>query len=256
MVIANDANAPTLGEAPVSAAQPTQPRVFIVSDVRLLSDGLILSLARQSSVSVVGAAEVAASPTYVATLRPHVVLLDVGTPGGLGLSATFRQAQPDIKVIAIAIADVEQEVFDCAEAGVSGFLSRNASIQDVLTAIHCAVRNELVCSPRIAALLFSRLATKASKRSDERDNESLTRREHEIASLITRGLSNKEIARELRIQNATVKNHIHSILGKLRVRRRGQVAARMHATLLRREVQSVADHHMPGTGHGAVAQLD
>ena len=171
-------------------------------------------------------------------------------------SATFRQAQPDIKVIAIAIADVEQEVFDCAEAGVSGFLSRNASIQDVLTAIHCAVRNELVCSPRIAALLFSRLATKASKRSDERDNESLTRREHEIASLITRGLSNKEIARELRIQNATVKNHIHSILGKLRVRRRGQVAARMHATLLRREVQSVADHHMPGTGHGAVAQLD
>ncbi len=118
----------------------------------------------------------------------------------------------------------------CAEAGVSGFVSRNGSIHDVVTAVHCAVRNELVCSPRIAALLFSRVAAAGSKRLVDRDNDALIRREHEIVSLIMQGLSNKEISRQLRIQNATVKNHIHNILSKLQVRRRGEVAARIRGS--------------------------
>lgn len=120
----------------------------------------------------------------------------------------------------------------CAEAGVSGFVSRNGSIHDVVTAVHCAVRNELVCSPRIAALLFSRVAAAGSKRLVDRDNDALIRREHEIVSLIMQGLSNKEISRQLRIQNATVKNHIHNILSKLQVRRRGEVAARIRGGAL------------------------
>lgn len=118
----------------------------------------------------------------------------------------------------------------CAEAGVSGFVSRNGSIHDAVTAVHCAVRNELVCSPRIAALLFSRVAAAGSKRLVDRDNDALIRREHEIVSLIMQGLSNKEISRQLRIQNATVKNHIHNILSKLQVRRRGEVAARIRGS--------------------------
>lgn len=118
----------------------------------------------------------------------------------------------------------------CAEAGVSGFVSRNGSIHDVVTAVHCAVRNELVCSPRIAALLFSRVAAAGSKRLVDRDNDALIRREHEIVSLIMQGLSNKEISRQLRIQNATVENHIHNILSKLQVRRRGEVAARIRGS--------------------------
>ena len=98
--------------------------------------------------------------------------------------------------------------------------------------MHCAVRNELVCSPRIAALLFSRVAAVGSKRLVDRDNDALTRREHEIVSLIMQGLSNKEISRQLRIQNATVKNHIYNILSKLQVRRRGEVAARIRGGAL------------------------
>jgi DNA-binding CsgD family transcriptional regulator len=115
-------------------------------------------------------------------------------------------------------------------------------------AIHCAMRNELVCSPRIAALLFSRVAAIGSERSHASDNSALTRREHEIVSLMTQGLSNKEIARQLRIQNATVKNHIHSILAKLHVRRRGEVAARMHGSaLLSRGVPSPQHRHLIGS---------
>ena len=75
-----------------------------------------------------------------------------------------------------------------------------------MTAVHSAMRGELVCSPRIAALLFTRVGAVASKQSGDPDREALTRREHEIVSLVVEGLANKEIARELRIQNATVKN--------------------------------------------------
>ena len=230
MVIASLASSVS-GEAPALLA-PRIPRVFIVSDVRLLCDGLTLSLAQQPSVIVAGSAERAAAPARVAELRPDVVLLDVCMPGGLELPVSLRQALPEVKIVAIAVADVEQDVFACAEAGVSGFVSRNGSIQDLVTAVHCAVRNELVCSPRIAALLFSRIGAKrTSERQHDaltsREQDALTRREQEIVSLMTAGLSNKEIARQLRIQNATVKNHIHSILGKLQVRRRGEVAARM-----------------------------
>jgi two-component system nitrate/nitrite response regulator NarL len=242
---------------PRSKVQHPAPTVFIVSDVRLLCDGLVLSLSQQPSLAVVGSADLTISPTDIAAARPDVVLLDVGTDGGIDMLLAFRQALPDLKIIAVAVAEVEREVVACAEAGVSGFVSRNGSIQDLVTAVHCAVRNELVCSPRIAALLFSRMAAIGSERSLGRDDSTLTRREHEIVSLMTQGLSNKEIARQLRIQNATVKNHIHSILGKLHVRRRGEVATRMHgSSLLRGGVQSPLDRHMLGSPHDAVARLD
>jgi DNA-binding NarL/FixJ family response regulator len=242
---------------PRSKLQHSGPTVFIVSDVRLLCDGLVLSLSQQPSLGVVGSADLTISPMDIAAARPDVVLLDVGTPGGLDTLLAFRQGLPDLKIVAIAVADIEQEVVACAEAGVSGFVSRNGSIQDLVAAVHCAVRNELVCSPRIAALLFSRIVALGSERSHSQDNSALTRREHEIASLMTQGLSNKEIARQLRIQNATVKNHIHSILGKLHVRRRGEVAARMRGSaLLSRGLPSPQDRDQLGSPHDAVARLD
>jgi len=218
-----------LGERSTLAAQPIRPRVFIVSDVRLFCDGLTLSLSQQSAVAVVGSADLATAPVRTAELRPDVLLLDVGTRGGLDAALKCRQVLPNLKVVAIAVADVAQEVFACAEAGVSGFVSRSGSIQDLVSAVHCAVRDEFVCSPRTAALLLSRVASLASKGMVDREIATLTRRENEIVCLVTEGLSNKEIARQLRIQNTTVKNHIHSILGKLQVRRRGEIAARMRA---------------------------
>jgi DNA-binding NarL/FixJ family response regulator len=116
--------------------------------------------------------------------------------------------------------------------------------------------NELVFSPRIAGMLFRRVAAIGSERRHDPDNSALTRREHEIVSLITQGLSNKEIARQLRIQNATVKNHIHSILGKLHVRRRGEVAAWMRGSaLLSRGVPSPQRRHRLGSPRDTIAFL-
>ena len=241
---------------PRSSLQHPAPTVFIVSDVRLLRDGLVLSLSRQPSLAVAGSADLSISPTHIAAARPDVVLLDVGAPGGPETLLVLRQALADLKIVAIAVSDIEQEVVACAEAGISGFVSRDGSIQDLVTAVHCAMRNELVCSPRVAGMLFRRVAAIGSERSHGPDN-ALTRREHEIVSLMTQGLSNKEIARQLRIQNATVKNHIHSILAKLHVRRRGEVAACMHGSaLLCRNVPSLQHRHLLGSRHDAITGLD
>jgi two-component system nitrate/nitrite response regulator NarL len=256
MVTTNGANS-TAGHGDAPAPQAIRPQVFIVSDVRLLCEGLVLSLSQQPSLTVAGSAELARASACIAELRPDVVLLDVGSPGGLGMPVMLRQVMPELKVIAIAVADLEHEVFACAEAGVSGFVSRNGSIQDLVRAVHCAVREELVCSPRIAALLFNRVAGIGPKTLADRGHGTLTRREYEIVAFITEGLSNKAIARQLRIQSATVKNHIHSILGKLRVRRRGEVAARMRsAALPYRALPPAQDRRLPGSSASATAQPD
>jgi DNA-binding NarL/FixJ family response regulator len=258
MMIANAAvSSSPIGDERDHASQLVRPRVFIISDVRLLCDGLTLSLSRQPSLEVLGSADLSVQPARIAELHPDVVLLDVGTPGGLDMPPVYRQLLPDLKVVAIAVSDVEQEILACAEARVSGFVSRDGSIQDLLAAVQCAVRNELVCSPRIAALLFDRVATARSERIGDRFNGGLTRREHEIASQLVQGLSNKEIARQLRIQNATVKNHIHSILGKLDVKRRGEVAARIRGGVLpHRQASYAPDRHSVRAAVNASAPLD
>jgi two-component system, NarL family, nitrate/nitrite response regulator NarL len=215
-----------LGES-AQDARPILPRLFVLTDIRLLREGLVLALSRQSSVQVVGSSDLSPSASDIAATRPDVVLLDITMPGGLDMSLPIRRILPDVKIVAIAVAEVEAEIVTCAEAGISGFVSRNGSAQDVVAAVHGAVRGEVICSARMAALLVNRVAALSEKPHVAASSHALTRREREIVSLLSEGLSNKEIARALRIQDATVKNHVHSILGKMQVRRRGEVAAQV-----------------------------
>ena len=134
---------------------------------------------------------------------------------------------PDVKIVALGVAEVEQVVMACAKAGVSGFVAPSGSVKDVVAAVHSAVRGELVCSPRMAAMLLNGVSALVARPLADVDNDTLTQREREIVLLMSEGLSNKQIARSLGIQNATVKNHVHSILSKFRVRRRGEVAAQL-----------------------------
>jgi DNA-binding NarL/FixJ family response regulator len=208
-----------------SLPSATPPRVYVLSAIRLLREGLVRALSRQSSIKIVGASD-AAVLNEVVESRPDVLLLDISNAAALEWSTSLLRIMPDVKIVALGVAEVEQVVLACARAGVSGFVYAQGSANDVVAAVHSAVRGELVCSPRTAGMLLNRISSLAGTASDP-SGDALTPREQEVLTFVTEGLSNKQIAIRLGIRDATVKNHVHSILGKLRVSRRGEAAAQL-----------------------------
>jgi DNA-binding NarL/FixJ family response regulator len=222
--------------APVNGAtSDLHPRIIIVSDARLYREGLALSLARVDRIVVVGVADTVASAlTCVKDNNPDVVLLDFAMPDALALPDAIAAARLPVKVVAFSVAETEDEICECAEAGIAGYVARNGSKEDLIAAVENAVRGEVICSPRAAASLFRRLASHVRTTRQRPREAALTSREQDIIALIDKGLSNKEIARQLKISLPTVKNHVHNILEKLQVGRRGAAAALLREPALAR----------------------
>lgn len=207
-------------------------RVAIVADTRLYREGLAQVLGRDSRIIVV--ATVARREEALASLpavQSDVVLVDMATPDSCSLVRAMLDRVPHTRVIALGVAEDGDDVLGCAEAGVAGYVPREASIEDLVAVIESVARGEAICSPRVAASLLRRVAALASTHGGALPLTHLTSREREIIRLIDDGLSNKEIARHLGIEVATVKNHVHNILDKLQVHRRGEAAARMRGAL-------------------------
>jgi DNA-binding NarL/FixJ family response regulator len=201
--------------------------VVIASDIRLYRDGLVNSLGSASLFEILAAtatpletlAAVRAAPT-------DVVLLDLAMTGAIDIA---HELTADAKVVVLGVREVEDEVIACAEAGAAGYVTRDASLPELIDVVESVAREEMVCSPRIAALLNRRVAAVAGARRGRPPAARLTPRETEIARLIAQGLSNKQIASRLSIEFATVKNHVHNILEKLEVERRADAAALVRA---------------------------
>jgi DNA-binding NarL/FixJ family response regulator len=203
------------------------PRLLIVSDVLLYREGLSAALVREPSVEVAGAVPGAEAARAITGLAPDVVLLDASLAEGLALARDIRLRAPATRVIGFGVSTSEEGVLACAEAGLAGFVGREGTVVDLAAAAHRALRGELSCSARVAALLFDRVASLAQARQADATAAALTHRERQISALIEEGLSNKEIALELRIGFATVKNHVHNILEKLNVARRSGIQGRL-----------------------------
>jgi len=203
-------------------------RVLVVADIRLYREGLAQILGREEELKVVGtAAGLEEAVTAVPDLRPEVVLIDQAMPESLAAVRAIRVLAPGVRVVALAMPDTDQHVIACAEAGVVGYVTRGAGVADLISTIRSAARAELLCSPRVAASLLRRVTALAAGERACDEAVRLTARELEILELLERGLSNKDIARQLGIEVPTAKNHVHNILGKLQVHGRGQAAARM-----------------------------
>lgn len=251
MAIKKDKNVGSCLENRLPRDGETPPRVFILSNIRLLRDGLVLALSRQSSIEIVGSSD-ATALNEIADSCPDVLLLDISSPAIFEPLALLRRVVPSMKIVALGVAEVEQVVLACAKAGVSGFVYAHGSANDVVTAVHSAVRGELVCSPRTAGMLLHRISSLVGPANDA-SGDALTPREQEVMTFVNEGLSNKQIATLLGIRDATVKNHVHSILGKLRVRRRGEAAAQLRQHRPRGDALAARHVGRPqfgGNGHG------
>lgn len=213
----------------------SRTRLVVIADVRLYRDGLAAALANYDRLTVVGTAGNGADAmALVQQAQPDVAIVDMSLPGGFELLSQLRSLHPATELIAFGVDEDITIIVRCAEAGASGYVTLNASMDDLVNAIDRAAAGELECPPRVAAELFRRLASRAEPRhAAPLGGDALTSREQEVLVLLTRGLSNKEIGAALRIAEATVKNHVHHLLEKLNVGTRAQAAACAHATVTR-----------------------
>jgi len=211
-----------------------KPRVSVLSDVRLYREALLMSMRRLQAFEMLGADELShAGVARVVGLQPDSVILDIGAGESFATARLLRVSLPTVSVVAFAVTEIEHLILACAEAGIAGYVGRDGSEQDIVAAVECALRGELYCSKRIAGILCRHIAAVSAQSSRPDQHPALTRREHQVLSLVVEGLSNKEVGRALQICDATVKNHVHNILDKLQVHRRGEVAARFRSRQLR-----------------------
>jgi two-component system, NarL family, nitrate/nitrite response regulator NarL len=208
--------------------------VLIIDDTRLYREGLTVRLAPEAGIErVVPAADGQTALNHLTVLPIDVVLLNMATSGSIAVLHAVVAAAPHVPVVALAVADSDDEVIACAEAGVAGYLQREDSFADLLAVIQSVAHGETLCSPRVAATLLRRVAALAAEHRPPPEAANLTAREREVVELIDQGMSNKEIARRLYIEVRTVKNHVHNILQKLQVSRRGEAAARLRVAAAR-----------------------
>jgi two-component system, NarL family, nitrate/nitrite response regulator NarL len=202
----------------------TPIRLLVLSHVRLYREGLAGWLEGRRSVEVAGSAEdCEAALAQTSLTSPDIVLIDMATPDALGIVAAITRSAPATKIVAFAVHEEDElQIVRCVESGASAFVTCESSVEDLITAIESVARDELLCSPRIAATLGRRLAALATGNEPLLDREALTSRERQVLGLIGDGLSNKEIGQHLSIAEATVKNHVHRVLKKLEVRTRNQ----------------------------------
>jgi len=201
------------------------PRVVIAGSILLYREGLAASIASDGRLIVAGRTDLESVAKTVARLRPSAVVLDASTSKGLVAAGELKSSFPDLPLVGFGISGSPHDIIGCAEAGLAGFIDEDSSIDDLVKAVWDAVKGEFSCSPKVTTILCTRLARLAGRGPIA--TGSLTPREREIAGLVAEGLSNKEIAQGLRIGPATVKNHVHSILDKLNVRRRAAIAGRV-----------------------------
>jgi DNA-binding NarL/FixJ family response regulator len=203
--------------------------IVILSAVRFLRESLSEVLGRDPAIVVLGHhAVLDEALDQTVTRHADIFLLDAAFTGGTSTVRHIREAAPEVCVVALAVIETQESVVNWAEAGVAGYIPSTAALTELTTLLHDVSDCKQACSANAAAALFRRIASGAIPNHAAPTLPSLlTPRELQILNLIDAGLSNKEIARQLVISLGTTKSHVHSLLAKLNVQRRGQAVALM-----------------------------
>lgn len=206
-------------------------RVLLIEDNRLLRDGIAAMLHENGGFEVIAKSDDgdALRELKDASKIPDVVLLDLGLEktNSLKLMALLRNELPDVKVIAMDILPEQVDMVEFVRAGGSGFILKSASVDDYVGTIKSVAGGENVLPSILTTSLFTQIVDSAIKSGAGIPDDAikLTQRETEIVDLISKGMSNKEIAIRLHIATFTVKSHVHNILEKLTLSSRLQIAA-------------------------------
>ncbi|WP_328331637.1 MULTISPECIES: response regulator transcription factor [unclassified Streptomyces] len=197
--------------------------LLIVDDHPVVRDGLRGMFTEAPGFQVLGeAADGVAGVELAVRLDPDVVLMDLRMPGGNGVDAIAELTRRGsrAKVLVLTTYDTDSDTLPAIEAGATGYLLKDAPRDELFTAVRAAADGRTVLSPAVASRLVSRVRTPLAPGRD-----ALSAREREVLVLVARGTSNRDIARELFISEATVKTHLTHIYGKLDVKDRAAAVA-------------------------------
>jgi len=216
-----------------SGARAIAIPVFLIEDNRLLRDGLTAMLGNEGLKVIATAKSGSEALREVERLRPQVVLLDaaLGDRDSLRLVEAVKKIGPEIRVIVMHLLPSREDIVDYVRSGVSGFIMKDASIEEFVETIRSVADGVSILPPLMASTLFSHVAAQAVSRGKRSLKAAMrmTSRERQVTALIAEGLGNKEIADRLGIAAHTVKSHVHNILEKLALHTRLEVAAYAHA---------------------------
>jgi DNA-binding NarL/FixJ family response regulator len=215
-------------------------RVLIADDDDLMRAGLVELLGADLSIQVVGQASSGRQAIeQTRRLAPDVVLMDVRMPDLDGIAATraLALATPGVRVLILTTFEQDDYIFGALRAGASGFLLKRARPEELLAAVHTIAAGEALLSPSVTRRVIDRMAQQPTPElADKAKVGGLTPREREVLELIARGLSNREIAAALAVEESTVRTHVKRILMKLELRDRVQAVIFAYETGLNRPV--------------------
>jgi len=211
-----------------------QIKLVIIEDNRVLRDGLVAMLKEVADVQVLAAAGSSRAAPEVRQVKPQVVLMNRGlqNQGCLQVIKKITKEAPEAGLVVMDLMPGQTDVMEFVQAGVSGFVLSNATLDDFIMTIRAVAKGEKVLPDPLTNSLFSQIVdnvVKAGKLPPLKKAVKMTRREQEIIALIAQGMSNKEIAQKLNLATYTVKSHVHNILEKLALHSRLQVAAYTHS---------------------------
>jgi DNA-binding NarL/FixJ family response regulator len=190
-------------------------RILLIDDHPVVREGLSGMLAGQPDFEVVGQGDDGSQAVILnAELRPDVILMDLRMPGMDGVSAIqeIKAQMPDTNILVLTTYDSDVDIVRAVEAGATGYLLKDTPREELFRAVRSAAKGESVLAPAVAARLMTRMRAPAE--------ENLSAREIEVLALVSKGNSNKQVARALHISAATVKTHLIHIFDKLGVKDR------------------------------------
>lgn len=209
-------------------------RIVLVDDQPLIRTGLRVLIADIPDLEVVGeAGNGAEAVELVQRLRPDVAIMDICMPGTDGIEATRRitaDPQSQTRVLVLTTFDDDEYVYGALRAGAGGFLVKDMPLETILDGIRAVAAGDALIAPSVTRRLIEEFAARPEPAAARRVVDGITSREHEVLTLVGRGLSNTEIAEELSISVATAKAHLARLFTKLDAR------DRVHLVILAYEI--------------------
>ncbi|MGE5402003.1 MAG: LuxR C-terminal-related transcriptional regulator [Ignavibacteriales bacterium] len=204
-------------------------RLLLVEDNRMLRDGILEILKPHKDIVILAASgEGKDTIAKIKKLKPNVILLDLGlrSQNSLHIVEVVKKDFPEARIIVMDLAPVQADILQYIKAGASGFILKDASLNDLLITIRSVAEGSTVLPALLIDSLFSQIVDHAVRegKSGIKDAVRMTKREREVIEMLSEGMSNKEIGQKIHISTYTVKSHIHNIMEKLALHTRLELA--------------------------------